>query len=139
MRWCGGLRARTDPGPPVPVYVLCGVAMLYSLMFTLAATSVWLGRNETLYDFWFYITNFSRLSHENLQRPVWHAAAAVLQLRIPVLVVVNVPARLLVRPLNPRSAEDWSCRCSLFLPRWPACGVAMGFQRALVSYRSASS
>ena len=25
-----------------------------------AATSIWLGRNQTLYNFWFYITNFSR-------------------------------------------------------------------------------
>ena len=41
-------------------YILCGVAILYSLMISLASTSIWLGRNESLYDFWFYITNFSR-------------------------------------------------------------------------------
>src|SRR5437868_6602805 len=29
-----------------PVYVLCGVMILYSLMTALAATSVWLGRNQ---------------------------------------------------------------------------------------------
>src|SRR5438552_4100961 len=32
-----------------------GVAFFYSLMIVLAATSVWLGRNQGLYDFWFYI------------------------------------------------------------------------------------
>ncbi len=58
-----------------PVYLLCGVAMLYSLMIALAATSVWLGRNQTLYDFWFYITNFSRYPDGDLRRPVRHAAA----------------------------------------------------------------
>src|SRR4029450_10962213 len=41
-------------------YVLCGVAILYSLMISLSATSIWLGQNRSLYDFWFYITNFSR-------------------------------------------------------------------------------
>src|SRR5260221_9893387 len=36
-----------------PIYLACGVAILYSLMIALAATSVWLGRNQTLYEFWF--------------------------------------------------------------------------------------
>ena len=47
-----------------PLYMACGVAIMYSLMISLAATSVWLGRNQTLYDFWFYITNFSRYPME---------------------------------------------------------------------------
>src|SRR5258708_28544278 len=37
-----------------------GVAFFYSLMIVLAATSVWLGRNQGLYEFWFYITIFAR-------------------------------------------------------------------------------
>ena len=49
--------------------MVCGVAIYYSLMIALAATSVWLGRNQTLYDFWFYITNFSRYPMEIYQRP----------------------------------------------------------------------
>ncbi|MEM6330901.1 MAG: ABC-2 family transporter protein, partial [Planctomycetota bacterium] len=40
-----------------PVYVACGILIMYSIMISLAATSIWLGRNQTLYDFWFYITN----------------------------------------------------------------------------------
>ena len=63
-----------------PLYLLCGVAILYSLMIALASLSVWLGRNQTLYDFWFYITNFSRYPMEIYRRPVRHAAAAVLHL-----------------------------------------------------------
>ena len=49
---------------------LCGVAMLYSLMIALSATSVWLGRNQNLYDFWFYITNFSRYPMEIYEGPI---------------------------------------------------------------------
>ncbi|MEM7316519.1 MAG: ABC-2 family transporter protein, partial [Planctomycetota bacterium] len=47
-----------------PFFLFCGIVILYSLMITLAATSIWLGRNQTLYNFWFYITNFSRYPME---------------------------------------------------------------------------
>ena len=132
------------PGPVqialYPVYVLCGVAIYYSLMIALAATSVWLGRNQTLFDFWFYITNFSRYPMEIYQGPWGTPLRRVFTFCIPVLVVVNVPARILVRPLSPQSAEDWllpgfaivATVASLAASRWV-------FQRALLSYRSASS
>ena len=123
-----------------PVYVVCGVAIYYSLMIALAATSVWLGRNQTLFDFWFYITNFSRYPMEIYQGPWGTPLRRVFTFCIPVLVVVNVPARILVRPLSPQSAEDWllpgfaivATVASLAASRWV-------FQRALGSYRSASS
>jgi ABC-2 type transport system permease protein len=59
---------------------------------------------------------------------------------VPVLVVVNVPARLLVRPLQPKTIEDWvlpffavfATVAALAISRWV-------FTRALLSYRSASS
>ena len=132
------------PGPVqialYPVYVLCGVAIYYSLMIALAATSVWLGRNQTLFDFWFYITNFSRYPMEIYHGPWGTPLRRVFTFCIPVLVVVNVPARILVRPLSPQSAEDWllpgfaivATVASLAASRWV-------FQRALGSYRSASS
>jgi len=123
-----------------PLYILCGVAILYSLMFTLAATSIWLGRNQTLYDFWFYITNFSRYPMEIYRGTVGTPLRWFFTFIIPVLIVVNVPARLLVRPLDPRGVEDWllplfaifATVASLAASRWV-------FHRALLSYRSASS
>jgi ABC-2 type transport system permease protein len=59
---------------------------------------------------------------------------------VPVLVVVNVPARILAQPLRPRSSLSWQLACfallatavSLLASRWV-------FKRALLSYRSASS
>ncbi len=120
-----------------PFYVGCGVAILYSLMITLAATSVWLGRNQTLYDFWFYITNFSRYPMEIYHGTVGTPLQLLFTFIIPVLVVVNVPARLLAKPL---SAQHWSLVLfalvatagSLGLSRWI-------FTTAMKSYRSASS
>ena len=142
------LSFRTEPawtvGPGLMIlyfaYIVCGVVMLYSLMICLAATSIWLGRNQSLYDFWFYITNFSRYPMEIYQSgwgvPLWYAFTFA----VPILVVVNVPARLLAQPLVPRQAWEWGLMlfaplatiASVFLSRWV-------FQRALKSYASASS
>ncbi len=78
--------------------------IMYSLMTCLAATRIWLGRNQTLYDFWFYITNFSRYPMEILSArwglPLWFGFTFI----IPVLVVVNIPARLLAQRLR---HADW--------------------------------
>jgi ABC-2 type transport system permease protein len=120
-----------------PVYVLCGVAILYSLMIALASTSIWLGRNQNLYDFWFYITNFSRYPMEIYRGPIGTPLRRLFTFLIPVLVVVNVPARLLALPFE---ADQWGLALytlaatagSLLASRWL-------FLRALASYRSASS
>ncbi len=142
------LSYRSDPawtiGPGILilyfVFVVCGVVLLYSLMICLAATSIWLGRNQSLYDFWFYITNFSRYPMEIYQAgwglPLWYAFTFV----VPILVVVNVPSRLLAQPLVPQQAWEWGLAAfafvatiaSVFVSRWV-------FQRALMSYASASS
>ena len=61
-----------------PIYVFCGVAIMYAMMIALAATSVWLGRNQTLYDFWFYITNFARYPMEIYSGQNRPPAAAIL-------------------------------------------------------------
>ena len=123
-----------------PAYVLCGVAILYSLMIALAATSIWLGRNQSLYNFWFYITNFARYPMEIYGRGWGWSLWGFFTFVVPVLLVVNVPARLLARPLDPRAWWEWPLAGfailatigSLLASRWV-------FNRALRSYRSASS
>jgi ABC-2 type transport system permease protein len=123
-----------------PFYLICGSLILYSLMIVLAATSIWLGRNESLYDFWFYITNFSRYPMEIYRGAVGTPLRLAFTYLVPVLVVVNVPARLLAKPLDPREPWEWRLAAfavlatggSLIISRWV-------FNRALLSYRSASS
>src|SRR5436305_8655575 len=120
-----------------PVYVVAGVGILYSLMIVLAAVSVWLGRNTSIYDFWFYITTFSRYPMEIYQGPIGGWIRWGFTYVLPILIVVNVPARLLAKPMQ---AEYWylaffailATAGSLLASRWV-------FQRALLSYRSASS
>ena len=121
-------------------YVVCGSAILYSLMIGLAATSIWLGQNRSLYDFWFYITNFSRYPME-IYDGAWGLPLRYVCLYVvPVLVVVNVPARILAQPLYPQASVGLPL--ALFAVVATAACLALSrlvFQRALRSYRSASS
>jgi ABC-2 type transport system permease protein len=121
-------------------YLLCGVAIYYSLMITMAATSIWLGRNQTLLNFWFYITNFSRYPMEIYETGPGYVLLYGFTYFIPVLVAVNVPARLLAKPFDLTSPADW------FLPGFAILATLMSlavsrwiFNRSLLSYRSASS
>ncbi len=122
------------------MYVIMGTLILYSVMIALAATSIWLGRNQSLYDFWFYITNFSRYPMEIYDGPYGLPLRQLFTFFIPILVVINVPAVILAKPLSEAYPNRtflavfavFATVGSLAASRWV-------FQRALVSYRSASS
>lgn len=119
------------------LYVLCGVAIMYSLMIALSATSIWLGRNQTLYNFWFYITNFSRYPMEIYNGSFGTPLQLIFTYVVPILVVVNVPARLMALPLDKNS---WPLAVfALFATLFSLVASRWIFQRALSSYRSASS
>jgi len=123
-----------------PIYVVLGVLILYSIMIALAATSIWLGRNQSLYDFWFYLTNFSRYPMEIYEGPYGTPLRQAFTFIVPILVVINVPAAILAKPLSAETPERlWlagfavvATVACLAISRWT-------FQRALLSYRSASS
>ena len=131
--------AGADGVARIALYLLlvgCGVAFFYSLMIVLSATSVWFGRNQGLYDFWFYVTIFARYPRE-----IWTGSptAAVIQdaftYVLPILLVVTVPARALVK-----TVESWEF-VSLCLAA-AAIGLVASrlvFQWSLRGYRSASS
>ena len=81
-----------------------GVAFFYAMMIALASTSVWFGRNQGLYDFWFYITSFARYPQGIFKTGtwggdfIWFGFSFVL----PILLVVTIPSRvLLAKTLDP--------------------------------------
>lgn len=124
------------------LFLACGLAILYSVMIALSATSIWLGRNQTLYTFWFYITNFYRQPMEIYQQGLWGWALwGLFTFVFPILLVVNVPARIMAQPLRGSASGQTIAFCvwalaaavlSLLASRWV-------FKKALGSYRSASS
>lgn len=122
------------------LYVLCGVAIMYSLMIALSATSIWLGQNRSLYDFWFYITNFSRYPMEIYEGSVGTPLRLFCTYIIPVLIVVNVPARIIALPVTPSGEQVWPLAWfTLFATAASLLASRFVFQAALRSYRSASS
>jgi ABC-2 type transport system permease protein len=125
------------------LFIAAGVVIMYSVMISLASTSVWLGRNQNLYMVWFYLTNFYRYPMEIYQRgSVGWGLWGFFMFVIPILVVANVPARTLAQPLRAEGqagAETWliillgvAAIVSLIVSR-------QIFRWALSSYRSASS
>ena len=115
---------------------------MYSVMITLASTSIWFGRNQNLYNFWFYITNFYRYPMEIYQRNgIGMALWGTFTFIVPILVVSNVPARVLAQPLGGHWGWwEWLLAGHTFLAAiWSLMGSRWVFKKALASYRSASS
>ncbi len=124
------------------IFVICGAFVMYSVMIILASTSIWLGRNQNLYNFWFYITNFYRYPMEIYQRNgIGWALWGTFTFVVPILVVSNIPARVLAQPLG-TPFKTWELGLAAY-----AVIAAIGslfisrsiFKLALKSYRSASS
>ena len=135
--------SRFDNPPPAvawaiyPLLVFCGVAILYSLVIMLAAATIHLGRNQSLYDFWFYLTNFSRYPAEIYTGPWGGPLRMVCTFVLPILLVVNVPAHTLALPIRTGDVR-------LIVAAVVAAAIMLGlsrvtFQAAIAKYRSASS
>ena len=149
LAMCLLLKSLWNIGEPVSVlqvltyllFVAVGVAFFYSMMLITACTSIFMGRNQGLYDFWFYITVFARYP-----RSIYDGrdsnrfeAGEMLQVgfsyALPILLVVTVPARVLVDTLDEK--------------HWAVVAIAAGvsglilarlvFRWSLSHYRSASS
>lgn len=117
--------------------LMIGVAFFYSLMIALASSSIWFGRNQGLYDFWFYITVFARYPRSIYSgSPTGEILQFAFSYVIPILLVVTIPARqLLSKALEPSWITLVSISITLvllFVSRWI-------FKWSLNSYRSASS
>ena len=123
------------------LFIVVGVAFFYSLMIILASTSIWLGRNQGLYDFWFYITVFARYPRsiyngvDSRRIEMGEVVQSAFTWAVPILLVVTVPAQLIAKSLS-----DWT---------FPLIGLTASvvglvlsrliFNWSLRSYRSASS
>ncbi|MGQ0637448.1 MAG: ABC transporter permease [Planctomycetaceae bacterium] len=118
--------------------VMAGVVFFYSLMIVLASTTVWFGRNQGLYEFWFYITIFARYPRDFYAGRWWLAdlLRVTFSYVLPILLVVTVPAEVVVgKALEPSwvTAVTFAAAIlGLYLSR-------RVFNRALRGYRSASS
>ncbi len=112
----------------------CGVMIAYSFMLVLTSISVWMVRNQSLMEMWWLFSSLARYPKE-IFRDTWaEGIGRFFTYVLPILLVVNVPARAMVKSL------EWTTVLGTFIATLAAVFLSRKFfQKALRSYRSASS
>jgi ABC-2 type transport system permease protein len=116
------------------ILLACGVALAYSFLLLLMSTAVYFVRNQSLFELWWLFTSLMRYPKDIFVGTWASPLGWFFTFVIPVLLVVNVPAQLMVKVLEPPLLAFALAATVLLLwaSRW-------FFRRALRSYRSASS
>ncbi len=116
------------------VTFVCGTAIAYSFMLLLTSLSVWMVRNQSLMEMWWLFSSLARYPKEIFVGRLAEPLGSFFTYFLPILVVVNVPANAMVRVLDPAMVAFVMATTVVLL--WLS---RRFFQRALRSYRSASS
>lgn len=111
-----------------------GAAIAYSFMLLLTSLSVWMVRNQSLMEMWWLFSSVARYPREIFAGRWAEPLGNFFTFIVPILVVSNVPANVMVRVLDP-SMVALTLAAAVFL-LWAS---RRFFQHALRSYRSASS
>lgn len=110
----------------------CGLA--YGFLLALTAASVWFMRNQSLMEMWWLFGTLMRYPREIFQGPTASVVGMVFSFAIPIMLVTNVPAHVMVKAVEP-GLVAYSLAAAvvvLLASRW-------FFRQALRRYRSASS
>ncbi len=118
--------------------VAVAVGFFYGMMIALASAAVFMGRNQGLYDFWFYVTSFARYPGDMYRQGFvgeifWFGFSFI----IPILLVVTVPSRVFLR--KELSPNGWVILIAPILTALCLWGSRRIFLWSLSHYRSASS
>jgi ABC-2 type transport system permease protein len=117
----------------------CSLGMAYSFLLVLTASSVWMVRNQSLFELWWLFTTLVRYPREIFVQTWWAAPLGMfLTYVVPIMLMINVPANVMVKGLG--QVLEWPMIGLTVL----ATGVLLWgsrrfFRLALRRYRSASS
>jgi ABC-2 type transport system permease protein len=116
----------------------CGLVMSYCFLLTLTSASVWMTRNQSLFELWWLFSTLMRYPKEIFTLSWAYPIGFFFTFVIPVMLVINVPANVMVRPLEAGAAP---VTLGVTLATTAALFVASRslFRFALRRYRSASS
>jgi ABC-2 type transport system permease protein len=112
----------------------CGTAMAYSFLLLLTSSSVWLVRNQSLYEVWWLFTTLWRYPREIFSMTWAAPLGLIFSFVIPIMLVTNVPAHTMVKVLDP-----WTVTYTVLVTVLLLYGSRRFFRHALRKYRSASS
>jgi len=116
-----------------------GLGMAYAFLLMLTSTSVWFVRNQSLMELWWLFSSLMRYPREIFSYTWARPIGTFFTFVIPVMLVINVPARMMVKALDQLRDDLWivgfmlvATVALLAFSRW-------FFRAALRRYRSASS
>lgn len=113
---------------------LCGLGLAYSFLVLLTAASVWLVRNQSLFELWWLFSSLMRYPREIFQTRYASPVGWFFTFVIPAMLVISVPADVMVRAFQPWVVVFTAAATAVFL----VVSRKM-FRLALRRYRSASS
>ncbi len=114
---------------------LCGLGLAYSFLVLLTAASVWMVRNQSLYELWWLFSSLMRYPRELFLGNAWVLPMGFFfSFIVPAMLVISVPADVMVRTWNPR-VVGFTAVAALAL----IVVSRLVFRMALRRYRSASS
>jgi ABC-2 type transport system permease protein len=117
------------------VLFFCGIVLAYCFMLVLTSISVWMVRNQSLMEMWWLFSSLARYPKEIFQQGWAQPLGKLFTYILPILLVVNMPASVMVRLLDERLLIGFTLLATV-AAFWAS---RLFFQRALRSYRSASS
>jgi ABC-2 type transport system permease protein len=113
---------------------LCGLGLAYGFLVLLSAASVWLVRNQSLYELWWLFSSLMRYPREIFQGRIVAPVGWFFTFVIPAMLVISVPADVMVRAFDPRVVAFTAAATLVLLVV-----SRKVFRLALRRYRSASS
>jgi ABC-2 type transport system permease protein len=116
----------------------CGLVMAYCFLLTLTSASVWMTRNQSLFELWWLFSTLMRYPREIFTRSWAQPLGFFFSYVIPVMMVINVPANVMVRPLE-AGAAPVTLGVTLAVTVALFAASRTFFRFALRRYRSASS
>lgn len=116
------------------ILLACGCLMAYGFLTALTSVSVWFTRNQSLMEVWWLFSTLMRYPREIFRGSFASPVGWIFSFAIPIILVTNVPARSMVRLLEPWLAVYMVVATLVVL--WTSRQI---FRFALSKYRSASS
>jgi len=113
----------------------CGIAIAYSFLLLLTSMSMWFMRNQSLFEMWWLFTSLMRYPKEIFDKSWAWPIGFFFTFIVPILLVVNVPARTMVRALDEPGFILFTLAATVILLG----SSRKFFKYALGLYRSASS
>src|ERR1019366_5294575 len=117
------------------VLFVCGAALAYGFLLMLTSASVWFMRNQSLFEMWWLFTTLMRYPREIFSGPWASPAGLFFSFAVPIMLVTNVPARVMVKVLEPSWLAAYTAAAAVIV----VLASRRVFRTALQRYRSASS